>query len=174
MRTANTILASALAAIIARIDGVFDDPALVDFGTLSTSVDDDIEEIVTRSLDAADSLDAVTVRMRDLLMRFQQPKQRAEYLDSLKALAQAQLETNARRAAAHSPWKPIATAPKDRTILVACYGGEAAEAHWYPEGHLQGWYRSGEEPNDYNGFDTSDALNPDVWMDLPTAPAKPA
>lgn len=171
MRTADSILAAALTAALARIDGVFDDPALIAFGPLSTSVDDDIEDILTRGIDQADSLDATKVRMRDIAIRLRQRGQREAFLDPLKALARAVLNTHATRAPSIEPpalpWKPIATAPRDgNTVLVASFGGPAEEASWIDHriARYSGWYGTGHQPVD------NAPLTPDVWIDLPVAP----
>lgn len=174
MTTSTSVLATALTAAIARIDGVFDNPALVAQGPLTPSVDQDVEDILTRGIDQADALDDLRVCIRDLAIRLRQPTQRAEFLEPLKALAAVVLRTHALREADASPWKPIATAPKDRPILVACYGGKATEASYISDDAYRGWYATGEEPSFHDGPGENKPLNPDLWRELPVAPAKPA
>lgn len=69
-----------------------------------------------------------------------------------------------------SPWKPIASAPKDgRWILVAAHGAESQQATWLVDASGRGgWYATADTP------DPMLTLRPDVWQELPRAPARPA
>lgn len=171
MRTANSILATALTATLARLDGAFDEPALVAFGPLSTDAHADVAEIVTRAVDEADCLEQPTVRLRELALHFRLPVTARTDVQGMKERTREALRLNARAMGPVRTWEGMQTAPRDGSpVLVACCGGPSTQARFVTDfgGGRDGWYAMDEEPG--NGK----PLHPDVWMDLPVAPAKRA
>lgn len=63
-------------------------------------------------------------------------------------------------------WQPIATAPKDRRVLLLLMGGWVTiGSYWHPrrEGGLEGWVRA-----------DGGLLRPTHWMPLPDPPEVPS
>ena len=67
-----------------------------------------------------------------------------------------------------SDWRPIATAPRDRTSILVVYGDEQAVAFWWqpdpqaPKGFVAGWH---------DGVFHELEFEPTHWQPLPPSPA---
>ena len=61
-------------------------------------------------------------------------------------------------------WKPIETAPKDRSVIIVSEKGAVGEAQW-EEG--AGWYWAGHHSTDHYGYQ----IWPTHWQPLPAPPS---
>lgn len=92
------------------------------------------------------------------------------HYDSLAAIESCQIGNHGQSAAQAVKWQPIATAPKDGTVIIGVYKKEAWVCRWWTKEQIA--EDEGGHPDDYNpGWylhdDSGEDVYPRSWMPWP-------